>query len=82
MNEQILEQVKKESKQQYINILIEIGRKQQLIDIYDKLKYDFDLESHEISEWYEEDKEELPKLYKSRDDIEKSIEKIKQEIKN
>ena len=73
MNEQILEQVKKESKQQYINILIEIGRKQQLIDIYDKLKYDFDLESHEISEWYEEDKEELPKLYKWKDELEKKI---------
>ena len=68
-----IQQVKEETIERYVDILYKIGLKEGLIDVYDKLKYDFDLESHEISEWYEEDKEELPKLYKWKDELEKKI---------
>ena len=73
-----IQQVKKETIERYGRNLVEIGRKQGLIEVYHHLKnyFEIDMESYNLSElkvWYEEDKEELSKLFEEKEVLEKTI---------
>ena len=73
-----IQQGKKETIERYGRNLVEIGRKQGLIEVYNHLEnyFGIDMESYnlsELKEWYEEDKEELSKLFEEKKELEKKI---------
>jgi len=73
-----IQQVKKETIERYGRNLEEIGMKQGLIEVYNHLEnyFGIDMEYNnlsELKEWYEEDKEELSKLFEEKKELEKKI---------
>ena len=73
-----IQQFKEETIERYGRNLVEIGRKQGIIEVYNHLEHLIpdDLESYKFSDlkvWYEEDKEELSKLFEEKKELEKKI---------
>ena len=73
-----IQQVKEETIERYGRNLVEIGSKQGLIEVYNHLEnyFGIDMEYNnlsELKEWYEEDKEELSKLFEEKKELEKKI---------
>lgn len=67
---------------EYGMLLQRKGSRDTLINIYESLEGWFDLEGHEIDDWYNEDKEELPRVNKRLVEVEKELNELIKQIDN